>query len=94
MELLSLYFNIILVMIMMKIQMAMMTMVMMTKLIMMMMMMMMLKIEMLIWKRERANAADSWVLRGLIREVMHICFVYHDDDDNGDGGDGDTGNWQ
>ena len=45
----------------------------------------------MIWKRERANAADSWVLRGLIREVMHICFVYHDDDDNGDDGDNGDG---
>ena len=32
-------------------------------------------------ERERANAVDSWVLRTLIREVVHTFIVYREDDD-------------
>ena len=32
----------------------------------------------LIWKRERC-AVDNWVLRGLIREVVHTLIVYQED---------------
>ena len=32
----------------------------------------------LIWKRERC-AVDNWVLRALIREVVHTLIVYQED---------------
>ena len=36
------------------------------------------------------GAVDSWVLRELIREVMHTFIVYQDDDDKYDGSDDDS----
>ena len=43
---------------------------------------------MLIWKRER-YAVDNWVLRGLIREVMHTLIVYQEDLSHFEDGDQD-----